>query len=105
MPIIPVVFEPYSHVYCFKNKIFNAGKLTVHVLPPISTTALTISDVPLICEKVRNQMMNVLELYNNAKPKPFKADDTHSQSEPLKVNLKLNQNCYNNSNTGSTRKL
>jgi lysophosphatidate acyltransferase len=59
VPIIPVVYSPYKHVFDAEKKLFTAGKIVVNVLPEISTEGLTANDVDALIEKTRNAMIKV----------------------------------------------
>jgi lysophosphatidate acyltransferase len=59
VPIIPVVYSPYKHVFDAEKKLFTAGEIVVNVLPEISTEGLTANDVDALIEKTRNAMIKV----------------------------------------------
>jgi lysophosphatidate acyltransferase len=59
VPIIPVVYSSYKHVFDAEKKIFTAGEIVVNVLPEISTEGLTVNDIDKLIEKTRNAMIKV----------------------------------------------
>ncbi|XP_033185148.1 1-acyl-sn-glycerol-3-phosphate acyltransferase alpha [Bombus vosnesenskii] len=58
LPILPVVFSSY-YFLSSKEKRFDAGRVIITTLPPISTEGLTSADVEDLIEKTRNAMMEV----------------------------------------------
>ncbi|RDB19936.1 putative 1-acyl-sn-glycerol-3-phosphate acyltransferase [Hypsizygus marmoreus] len=58
IPIIPIVTENYWRLY--HKGVFDEGTIKVRVLPPISTTGLTASDIPALATRVRDQMLATL---------------------------------------------
>ncbi|KAM0745851.1 acyltransferase-domain-containing protein, partial [Meredithblackwellia eburnea MCA 4105] len=65
LPIVPIVCENYAHVYSAKSKRFEAGEVTIRVLPPIPTTTLsdppTSEEITALTEKTRTLMLEALE--------------------------------------------
>ncbi|KAF8076792.1 hypothetical protein FPV67DRAFT_1665040 [Lyophyllum atratum] len=57
-PIIPIVTENYWRMY--HKGVFDTGIIKVRVLPPISTTGLTTTDIPELTTRVRDQMLKTL---------------------------------------------
>ncbi|KAF7301094.1 1-acylglycerol-3-phosphate o-acyltransferase [Mycena indigotica] len=68
LPIIPVVFENYWHLY--HKGVFDSGVIRVKVLPPIKTTGLTVADIPDLCTRVREQMLTTLIDISRKVPSP-----------------------------------
>jgi len=58
VPIIPIVAENYWRLY--HKGLFASGTIKVRVLPAISTTGLTVSDIPTLATQVRDQMLIAL---------------------------------------------
>ncbi|KAG2073534.1 1-acylglycerol-3-phosphate O [Suillus decipiens] len=58
IPVIPIVCENYWSIY--HKGVFGTGTIRVRVLPPISTTGLSVSDVPELTTQVRDQMLATL---------------------------------------------
>jgi lysophosphatidate acyltransferase len=58
IPIIPIVTENYWKIY--RQGFFGTGVVKIRVLPPISTDSLTVTDVPELTTRVRNQMLDAL---------------------------------------------
>ncbi|XP_023211360.1 1-acyl-sn-glycerol-3-phosphate acyltransferase alpha-like [Centruroides sculpturatus] len=63
LPIIPIVYTPYSKFYNPRERKFETGKTTITVLQPISTNGLTIGDIPMLTERVRNLMIEEFSKY------------------------------------------
>lgn len=62
-PIVPIVMENYNSLYSGKQKRFEAGKLTVRALPPVSTVGKTGSkeDIDGLVATCRERMVAALE--------------------------------------------
>lgn len=60
VPIIPTVTENYSYVLNVKAKRFNAGKVRIRVLQPISTTGKTAADVDSLVKQTHDAMLEAL---------------------------------------------
>ncbi|KAK1117361.1 hypothetical protein K0M31_016733 [Melipona bicolor] len=58
LPILPVVFSSY-YFLSSKEKRFDAGRVIITTLPPISTEGLTSADIENLIEKTRNTMTEV----------------------------------------------
>jgi lysophosphatidate acyltransferase len=61
VPIIPVVAANYSHILDIKKMKFVPGTIPVRVLKPVPTKGLTAKDVPALCERVREVMLQALQ--------------------------------------------
>jgi len=57
-PVVPVVCENYWRLY--RKGVFDSGKLIVKVLPPVSTTNMTASDIPALAVRTREMMLAAL---------------------------------------------
>ncbi|KII94613.1 hypothetical protein PLICRDRAFT_96444 [Plicaturopsis crispa FD-325 SS-3] len=68
LPIVPIVTENYWRIY--HKGVFGSGVLKVKVLPPISTTGLTSSDVSELSVRVREQMLDTLRDISVKVPSP-----------------------------------
>ncbi|CAG7723451.1 unnamed protein product [Allacma fusca] len=55
LPIVPVVFSPYSFVND-ETKIFNSGKMIVNILPPIEMDRFGVEDVGKLAGMVQDLM-------------------------------------------------
>jgi lysophosphatidate acyltransferase len=56
VPIICLVVAPLAEVANWKNKKLRKARVPILVLPPVSTTGLTDSDVDKLISTVRHQM-------------------------------------------------
>ncbi|CAG0904804.1 unnamed protein product [Cyprideis torosa] len=56
LPIIPIVFSPYYFVD-YKKKIFASGKVRIHILPAVDTSAYSLDQIPELSEEVRSLML------------------------------------------------
>jgi len=61
IPIVPMVVSSYKPFYSHKEKRFERGRVTVSVLPPISTVGLTEKDVSELAINTRDKMVNEFE--------------------------------------------
>ncbi|KAI8626874.1 1-acylglycerol-3-phosphate O [Xylariaceae sp. FL1651] len=72
VPIVPVVAANYSHILYIKSLVFNAGKIPVKVLDPISTTGLTTEDVEELTRTTRELMLEeIIALTHKARNEPI----------------------------------
>ncbi|KAF9385577.1 1-acylglycerol-3-phosphate O-acyltransferase [Mortierella sp. AD011] len=70
-PILPIVVEPYSHIYSSKKQHFPGGEIEIRVLEPIPTEGLTLKDVNGLMEHTRSIMLkNLHEMAGVAPPLP-----------------------------------
>lgn len=60
-PILPVVIDGTSAMFEANGKHLRPGKVTVTILPPVSTKGLTREEEKALPEKVREQIRKVLE--------------------------------------------
>ncbi|RXK38560.1 phosphatidylinositol glycan, class A [Tremella mesenterica] len=87
-PIVPVVCQSYHHLYDAKTR-FKSGTLQIRVLPPISTTGMTATDVPALIDQTRNAMLQTLQEMatglshtpSDASPTPLLTERIHSAGE------------------------
>ncbi|KAF9433566.1 1-acylglycerol-3-phosphate O-acyltransferase [Entomortierella beljakovae] len=56
-PILPIVIEPYSHLYSSASQSYPGGEARIRVLPPISTVGMTLKDVDYLKDYTRNLML------------------------------------------------
>ncbi|KAG0318201.1 1-acylglycerol-3-phosphate O-acyltransferase [Dissophora globulifera] len=66
-PILPIVSEPYSHIYDSAKRSFPGGELEIRVLDPIPTIGMTTDDVNELMEKTRDVMMKHLREMDRAR--------------------------------------
>jgi len=85
LPIIPIVTENYWRMY--HRGVFDTGVIKVRVLPPISTTGLTASDIPELTARVRQQMLDTLREISVVPPgsKPLVTSEDKSQPPPSPI--------------------
>ncbi|KAK7496979.1 hypothetical protein BaRGS_00011715 [Batillaria attramentaria] len=57
VPIVPVVFSSYNDFYSQREKRFDTGKLTIQILPQVSTEGLTQAAVGDLTESIRSRML------------------------------------------------
>lgn len=57
VPVVPVVISSYKKFFNPANHEFKSGNYVIEVMPPISTTGLSVEDVPKLAEDVRSKMM------------------------------------------------
>ncbi|XP_043276381.1 1-acyl-sn-glycerol-3-phosphate acyltransferase alpha isoform X2 [Venturia canescens] len=60
LPILPVVFSSY-YFLSKKEKRFDAGRVVITTLPPISTKGLSTDDIAELMDKTRNAMIDVFQ--------------------------------------------
>ncbi|KAI9099449.1 hypothetical protein DFS34DRAFT_617616 [Phlyctochytrium arcticum] len=60
IPVIPIVISTYAPVYNESQYLFEAGEITVRVLPPIQTKGLTSADVDKLLNDTRDAMGEAL---------------------------------------------
>lgn len=60
VPVLPLVFSSYNDFYSKKETRWEAGKLTIKCLPKIPTEGLGEDDVQALSDRVREQMLQVL---------------------------------------------
>ncbi|KAF9644501.1 1-acylglycerol-3-phosphate O [Thelephora ganbajun] len=79
VPVTPVVCENYWRLY--HKGHFEGGVLKIRVLPPISTTGLTVADVGDLATRTREQMLEALRDISeplDSQPQPPPKKDTVS---------------------------
>eukprot|EP00057_Strongylocentrotus_purpuratus_P012362 XP_011666836.1 PREDICTED: 1-acyl-sn-glycerol-3-phosphate acyltransferase alpha-like isoform X2 [Strongylocentrotus purpuratus] len=57
IPVVPVVFSSQDKFFSYADKMFKPGRIVASILPPISTSSLTLEDVPRLTDKVRTMMI------------------------------------------------
>ncbi|KAK6200391.1 uncharacterized protein RJT21DRAFT_43600 [Scheffersomyces amazonensis] len=76
IPIVPIVVSNTSNIFSSKRKIFNTGEITIEVLPPVSTDSLvTKEDVGNLCNKVRDDMLEVYKRIGYSKVRGEKPNE------------------------------
>jgi lysophosphatidate acyltransferase len=61
VPIIPVVYSSYKHVFDAEKNLFQGGTIEIQILPAIPTKGLTKENVDELIQKTRDIM---IEMYN-----------------------------------------
>lgn len=64
VPIVPIIIGDQKHIYYSKLRLFRSGTLKIRVLPPIPTKGLTRTNVPELCDRVRNIMIEEIKALN-----------------------------------------
>jgi 1-acyl-sn-glycerol-3-phosphate acyltransferase len=59
-PLVPIVSSRLERLINFKQRYARSGHIIIRVLPPISTTGMTNTDVGNLLETTRNQMLTAL---------------------------------------------
>ncbi|KAH7931334.1 acyltransferase-domain-containing protein [Leucogyrophana mollusca] len=85
IPITPVICENYWGIY--HQGVLGTGTIKVRVLPPISTSGLTASDIPELATRVREQMLETLrdisvKVAVNEEVKAAEIPETQTESPP-----------------------
>jgi 1-acyl-sn-glycerol-3-phosphate acyltransferase len=57
VPIVPIVCSPLRDVFNWKARKLPGGKVTIRILPPVSTEGLTAADVSKLSDQVRTLML------------------------------------------------
>ncbi|GMK58186.1 hypothetical protein CspeluHIS016_0502180 [Cutaneotrichosporon spelunceum] len=72
VPVLAIVCENYHHMFDGRTR-FEPGTLRVRILPPISTTGLTIDDVSSLTESTREAMLKAITEMSQRTPAAAKA--------------------------------
>ncbi|XP_064457108.1 1-acyl-sn-glycerol-3-phosphate acyltransferase beta-like [Ornithodoros turicata] len=61
VPVLPIVYSQYSRFLDVSKKIYTDGKITMTILPEVSTEGLTEADAPALSEKVHDIMQDCID--------------------------------------------